>query len=95
MYLACVMMPGYFTAWVTAMYLSMLMATRLRMEEVQVHMSTVSQMKHMCLPNTQISSTSYTADMGRTSMPSSRWVLVLQLQATWDPNRVVHQGTRL
>ena len=29
------------------------------------------------------------------SMPSSRWVLVLQLQATWDPNRVVHQGTRL
>ena len=29
------------------------------------------------------------------SMPSSRWVLVLQLLPTWDPNRVVHQGTRL
>ena len=65
-------MVGYLTAWVTAMNLSMLMATRLRMEEVQVHMSMVSQMKQRCWPNTQIPSTWYTADMGRTRMPSSR-----------------------
>ena len=66
------MMLGYLTGCVTAMYLSMLMATRLRMEELQVHTSTVSQVKHSFWPNTQVSNTSYTAESGRTNIPSSR-----------------------
>ena len=43
------MMLGYVTGWVTAMYLSMLMMTRWRMLEVQVHTSTQSHMKQRYL----------------------------------------------